>query len=372
MTASRHWFTRAVLSLLLVAIFQFRAPLNPTRADQDISLNCAYRPLTQAMLDETRQEDWVSWIAQLSGARPISFNGQEYTITTRSSYAMFNQTGSPGSPTAYTYILETLKQWYPPAQIEEIPFTYLSHTWKNLALTLPGSRYPDQVVILTAHLDSTSSAPFTSAPGADDNAGGSAALLEAARLFRTHLFERTIRLIWFTGEEQGMIGSRAYAKTIALGGVIGVINLDMFSYDADNDRCLELQVGTLPQSNKVGSCFMQVITDYHLNLTSDYFIDQATYSSDHSSFWYAGIGAIQVGENFHSLSTPGGCSSDLGADQNPHYHKLTDTLDNINAPYGFSITQAALATIYNMAVPVSTYYLYIPVLLRSCTHSLTC
>ena len=340
------------------------APSASAPVVQQASFDCSYQALTQSLLDESRLEDWVSWIAALSGAKPVNIGGQTFTISTRSSYAMF---GNQENALAYAYILQTLQQWYPDTQIEEDTFYFQSHVWKNLVLNLPGSRYPEQVVILSAHLDSTSPSALSLAPGADDNAAGAAALLEAARLLRSRVFERTIRIIWFTGEEQGMIGSQDYVRTHALDGVVGVINLDMFSYDADGDRCIELQVGALAQSDAVGRCFMQSIDAYHLGLTSDYFYDQPLTTSDHSSFWSAGIGAIQVGENFRSLSTPGGCQSALGADLNPNYHKITDTLENINTLYGFSVTQAALASIYSMASPAPEaviYRLYLPALLN--------
>ena len=56
----------------------------------------------------------------------------------------------------------------------------------------------------------TSFDPWHLAPGAEDNASGSAALLEAARLFNRYRFERTLQIIWFTGEEQGLLGSLAF------------------------------------------------------------------------------------------------------------------------------------------------------------------
>ena len=45
-------------------------------------------------------------------------------------------------------------------------------------------------------------------PGADDDTSGSAALLEAARVLRSRPMPATIKFIWFTGEEAGLLGSR--------------------------------------------------------------------------------------------------------------------------------------------------------------------
>src|SRR5437899_7662817 len=72
-----------------------------------------------------------------------------------------------------------------------------------------GTEKPDEVVILGAHLDS-----WDLGTGSTDNGTGSMAVLEAARtLAKLELKpKRTIRFILFTGEEQGLIGSREYIK----------------------------------------------------------------------------------------------------------------------------------------------------------------
>jgi hypothetical protein len=74
---------------------------------------------------------------------------------------------------------------------------------------IPGSDKPDEYVILGAHLDS-----WDLAQGTTDNGTGSVVVLEAARIL-AHCGvrpKRTIRFVLFTGEEQGLHGSRAYAK----------------------------------------------------------------------------------------------------------------------------------------------------------------
>lgn len=71
-----------------------------------------------------------------------------------------------------------------------------------------GSKYPNQVVILGAHLDS-----WDLGTGSTDNGTGSMVVLEAARaIIQSGLKpDRTIRFILFSGEEEGLLGSRAYA-----------------------------------------------------------------------------------------------------------------------------------------------------------------
>src|SRR5256884_9253934 len=85
--------------------------------------------------------------------------------------------------------------------------------WNTVA-ELRGSERPGQVVIVGAHLDS-----WDLGTGATDNGTGSIATLEAARIIAQSGLKpkRTVRFILFTGEEQGLIGSREYAQAHAPG-----------------------------------------------------------------------------------------------------------------------------------------------------------
>ena len=77
----------------------------------------------------------------------------------------------------------------------------------NTLAEIPGSDLADEVVIMGAHLDTT-----TGSTGATDNATGSAAMMEAVRIIKSLGLRprRTIRIALWGGEEQGLLGSRAY------------------------------------------------------------------------------------------------------------------------------------------------------------------
>jgi len=79
----------------------------------------------------------------------------------------------------------------------------------NLVAELPGTDKAAQVVMLGAHFDS-----WHSGTGATDNAAGSAVMMEAMRILKASglRLRRTVRLGLWTGEEQGLLGSRAYVK----------------------------------------------------------------------------------------------------------------------------------------------------------------
>jgi leucyl aminopeptidase len=277
------------------------------------------------------------------------------TITTRYSHSLFN-----GTYTGFDLLRDQLLQWYPAGQVKEeiySPFSTPSLTWKNLILTIPGDQQPGDIVMLTAHFDDVPSTGL--APGADDNASGSATLVEAARLLSGHSFPRTVKIVWFTGEEQGLRGSAAYAAAHEqeLTHVVGVINLDMYAYDNDNDHCFEMHVGSLPASGRVGQCLAQAVQTYQPELTYDYFISGATYSSDHASFWSRGVGAIEIGENFGASTTENGCGNI--ADKNRYYHNSLDTLASINFSTAYPIHRAALAAFFAMA-SANPYKYYAP------------
>ena len=80
----------------------------------------------------------------------------------------------------------------------------------NVIGEIPGAEHPEQVIVVGAHLDS-----WDLAQGATDNGSGVVACLGAAdAIMKSRLRpKRTIRFVLFTGEEQGLVGSRAYVQT---------------------------------------------------------------------------------------------------------------------------------------------------------------
>lgn len=336
-----------------------------TLAGTNAAYTCGYREPHAALLDLTTQAQWIDWIEKLSGAELVTVGGVQRTINNRHSFALFNRTETDYAVSyGFDYLEETVRAWEPKVQVEVHSYSPLgtmfsTSIWKNLIVTIPGTKRSDEVVLLTAHFDSTNGpASFipmagTVAPGAEDNASGSASLLEAARILKDAPLDRTVRLIWFTGEEQGLRGSGVYTNDHDLTNVVGVINLDMFGYDSDNDGCFELHVSnggynptSVAPSERIGACFTEVINAYDLPLLYDFYSGNAVPNSDHSNFWLKGIGAIEVLENYSSTSIPDGCNN---GDMNPNYHKATDTVGTINAASGFAIHKAALATLFSMA-----------------------
>ena len=122
-----------------------------------------------------------------------------------------------------------------PVQVQaEIRNTFYPErtTERNYLAELAGSAMPDEVVMIGGHRNS-----WHAATGATDNGIGSAVMLEALRILKaTGLpLKRTVRLALWTGEEQGLYGSRAYVAdafgtfeepTAAYDGFVAYLNLD--------------------------------------------------------------------------------------------------------------------------------------------------
>jgi hypothetical protein len=105
--------------------------------------------------------------------------------------------------------------------------------WENVIATYKGKQNPDNVYIICAHYDSISKTQPSLAPGADDNATGVAVLLEGARLLTGMSSKNTIQFIFYSNEEQGHKGSKAFVEKLRANGmkkIKGVINVDTVGY----------------------------------------------------------------------------------------------------------------------------------------------
>lgn len=321
---------------------------NPTLEPTRVSPDDYFR-------SNTSQESYASWIHKLSGEEPVTVNGTETTIKTRYSYAMFSgQTDAQANP----FLLQTLQEMLPGIQIENESYQYQDgsgmNTWYNIVVTFPGTVHPDEQILYTAHYDSCvafEGDPMTYAPGANDNGTGVATLLEALKSFKDMNFEKTLKVIFFSGEENFFQGSKAYIAAHKNDNIKAVVNMDMFGADKDNDRCFEIHCGKLPASDQVGQIFKQALADHQINMTYDYFtyiVRSGKYplSGDQTSFWDAGIPCIAIMENFSSDNTPGGCQ--LVEDDTDTWHLPADTYANVNMSYAFDISLSGTYTILNL------------------------
>ncbi len=104
-----------------------------------------------------------------------------------------------------------------------------------------GTVRPNDVVIITAHIDSRVTGPMNAtadAPGANDDGSGTAAVLEAARVLSKHKFPGTIVYAALSGEEQGLLGGKIMADHAKAQGwnVVANLNNDIIGNSCGSDR----------------------------------------------------------------------------------------------------------------------------------------
>jgi hypothetical protein len=287
-------------------------------------------PRVVAMMDQVRPATLRQYVGDLSGAWPAEVGGRVYTLRTRYTYS-----GTPVRE-AVAYAGERLAQ---------LGLDVEYHTWQagrppNVVAQLPGAANAERIVILCAHLDSiTYDDPAKLAPGADDNASGVAAVLVAAEILSAYEWGCTLRFALWTGEEQGLLGSQAYAFRSRFSApreeIHGVLNLDTIAWNTpDSPRDVGLHATErVAGSVAVAQRFADVVDTYGLDLIAGVKPNGAG-NSDHAAFWSYNYPAIMVAEDLD--------------DWNPSYHSNADVLDSIDMAYYTEIVRASVATFAHM------------------------
>lgn len=220
---------------------------------------------------------------------------------------------SPEYDAAVDYVVAQMSAAGWTVRVEEIE----SGSWmgrgklRNVVAERTGTA-PDgerKLVVAGAHLDSV-----RGAPGANDNATGSSTLIELARSFSGIDTRNDIRLIWFDGEEAGLLGSKAHVKANAAdtARTIAMLNMDMVG-SKFGDVGASLGSRT---SNAIGDALKGVLLRTGLQGVVR---DERHSRSDHASFDSAGIPALDFGVSVRTI----------GKDD-PYYHSPKDSLDKIN------------------------------------------
>lgn len=297
------------------------------------SAEAAPDPAVAAMLTKLTESDLRSFVDRISGQTAVTVGGTPVTLATR-------HTLSARVRDAERYVYE----YYAGLGLDVAyaSWAYGSYSGRNVVAEVRGSTNPEKVLLVGGHLDSQSQTPYTLAPGADDNATGTAATMLMARLLRDYRPAVTVRFIHFTGEEQGQWGSKVYAAALRQRGeqVIGLINLDMVGWDGNQDRVVEIHTGSGPKSNSIGTAFLERNTRYAQGLTFERKTTTASRFSDHSPFWDNDYASFLIIENFFDDATP--------RDRNPYYHDTGDLPLRVDFNYVARIGRVAMATLIEL------------------------
>eukprot|EP01065_Artemidia_motanka_P011158 TRINITY_DN1599_c0_g1_i1.p1 TRINITY_DN1599_c0_g1~~TRINITY_DN1599_c0_g1_i1.p1 ORF type:complete len:474 (+),score=192.00 TRINITY_DN1599_c0_g1_i1:76-1497(+) len=161
----------------------------------------------------------------LSGADPATVNGKSVTFNTRMSTNPLNEE-------AAQWIAATMLAAGACDEVDFQEFTLSGSLTRNVICKKFGSTKRDEVVVVGAHFDSIPSSG--NAPGAVDNGSGSVSVMLVAQALAKAAFERTIHFICFSGEEQGLHGSRHYVNDAVDAGVVipAAITMDMTAYSS--------------------------------------------------------------------------------------------------------------------------------------------
>ncbi|HPQ42127.1 MAG TPA: M28 family peptidase, partial [bacterium] len=197
-----------------------------------------------------------------------------------------------------------------------------------------GSVNPDNIWVVGGHLDSISNNnPNVFAPGADDNGTGSGLTLCCANLLKDLNFADTVVYALWTGEEQGLYGSDAWAEWASGQGlnILGYYNFDMIGWVDPSPEDLDVLCNSA--SMGFGQDFVDV-ADMYTNLLHD--LQQENVSaSDHYSFWQEGYVAFCAIEDYWPTY--------------PYYHTDQDTVDKVDFPFFTEVTKAMVANICTAA-----------------------
>ncbi|MDD3643726.1 MAG: M20/M25/M40 family metallo-hydrolase, partial [Candidatus Krumholzibacteria bacterium] len=211
----------------------------------------------------------------------------------------------------------------------------------NIVFSHEGIVRPDRTVVLCSHYDAHNSGDPDAAPGADDNASGTAAVLEAARALRGASLERTVEFVFFDGEEIGLLGSRRYVAELppADPGIDGVINLDMIGRDYGGG--VRVEVSGRESSPDTSLAGLVIDTAALLDLDLDpAFLTGRSPTSDHKPFWdLDGVPAILLIEGAYW--------------DNPHYHDASDVASYCDFDFITEIARAAAVSAARLAGLIS-------------------
>jgi hypothetical protein len=304
-------------------------PLRPAAVEATFPPLTEPDPLIQEMIDQVDSTTVYSYTAGLSGEWPVEIGGSPYTITTRHTYS-----GEPIQQ-ATQYVGQHLADLG--LAVEYHQWVHLPYSNRNVIGELAGLINPDEIFIIGAHLDDKPDPPNL-APGADDNASGSVAVLMAADILTQYDWGCTLRFALWTGEEQGLLGSKAYAQRADNGGeqIAGYLNLDMIGYNSTASlRGIDLYADpSLPESLTLIQLFADVVDAYNLSLVPE-LIPNGMGSSDHASFWDYGFTAMLAIEDLD--------------DFNPFYHRTDDRLQHLDMGYYTDMVKASVGTFAHMS-----------------------
>lgn len=257
-------------------------------------------------------------------------------------------TGTPENAKARAWLITEMQRLglQPVAGGYEHPFTMPrrgrpdSVKGANVIAMLPGTGRSDTVIVISAHFDHVGTRNGEIFNGADDNASGTAALLQLIAHFKAKPTKHALLVAFFDAEEMGLLGARAMVANppIPLTRIAANVNMDMVSR---SDSARLWAAGATPWP-RLRPLLEQLAADAPLTLKLGF--DSGTgrdnwmQLSDQGAFHSAGIPAVLFSVEDHA-----------------DYHKSTDDVERIQPGFYYAATRtiAEFVTRLDAALPLA-------------------
>jgi len=285
-------------------LYRFNAWARPAKAIllSVLVAGCAREataPSVQDVVDLVSQTHYETYQLAIENMGLGLYGGAEYDMGYRNRDS-WEGPGSLGNQETRLYLQDTFTAMGLSVSVQG---DYL-----NVVGELTGTTTPENIFIIGGHYDHLGGEEPVDddRPGGDDNASGTAGVLEAARVLSQYQFESTIRFIGFNAEEDGLAGSKDYVNShiIPAGeNILGVINLDMIlrpGSDVEPDNVIDVELEAQskhPPSVAWAQAFQRAAADYVLSLLVNDTIIETESGSDNDSFLNEGYPDILVLEN---------------------------------------------------------------------------
>jgi len=239
------------------------------------------------------------------------------------------RTGTPACEAAGEYLYNELESMG--LEVRYHNWSLSSYSASNIEGTLVGlNETSDEIYIICGHYDTVSGSP-----GADDDGSGTATVLAVAYIMNQYAANHTVRFVAFSGEEQGLLGSREYAQEAYENGdnIVGVLNVDMIGYALTSDHGSNIKIYENDASEWLTNFTNDVSDQYYDYIKLNVIPSGSHGGSDHASFWQYGFDAIF----YHEYKF------------NDYYHSPQDTIENMNITYAVKGSKLILATLSEVA-----------------------
>ena len=276
-------------------------------------------------------QDLIDEVSLTELTRGINtFSGENSTIVNGNTVTIINRVSNNDNNLAADYLVERLQNFNNLAITDN---TY-STSGRNIIATQTGNVNPNNIYMICGHYDATANYC------ADDNASGTVAILEIARILSEQCIDNTIVYAFWDEEELGLIGAANYAAAASARGdnIKAVLNLDMMGFDGDGDNEFDIDVRNIANSIAMKDDLVNILNTYNssINLNVN-IVDPGTPLSDHKPFWDQNYTAVLLGEAWSKN------------DQNIAYHTASDRINLMDMSYYHDMTKLCMAYIATKA-----------------------